>query len=59
MPDQFVNGQFTEKTVTHTIDNTSKMYNTLILFRKLIAFAVVAYFAIRIRFELPHLIRGE
>lgn len=59
MPDQFVNGQFTEKTVTHTIDNTSKMYNTLILFRKLIAFAVVAYFAIRIRFELPNLIRGE
>lgn len=59
MPDQYVNGQFTEKTVTHTIDNTSKMYNTLILFRKLIAFAVVAYFAIRIRFELPHLIRGE
>lgn len=59
MPDQYVNGQFTEKTVSHTIDNTSKMYNTLILFRKLIAFAVVAYFAIRIRFELPHLIRGE
>ena len=59
MPDQYVNGQFTEKTVTHTIDNTSKMFNTLILFRKLIAFAVIAYFAIRIRFELPHLIRGE
>lgn len=59
MPDQFVNGQFTEKTVTHTIDNTSKMYNTLLLFRKLIAFAVIVYFAIRIRFELPNLIRGE
>lgn len=28
MPDQFINGQFTEKTFTHTIDNTSKMYNT-------------------------------
>lgn len=59
MPDQYLNGQFTEKTVTHTIDSTSKMFNTLLLFRKLIAFAVIAYFAIRIRFELPHLIRGE
>lgn len=59
MPAQFVNGEFTEKTITHTIDNTSKMFNTLLLFRKLIAFAVISYFAIRIRFELPHLIRGE
>ena len=59
MPDQFVNGEFTSKTVTHTIDNTSKMYNTLLLFRKLIAFAVITYFAIRLRYELPSLIRGE
>ena len=59
MPDTYSNGEFSSKIVTHTIDNNSKMYNTLVLFRKLIAFVVIIYYAIRLRFALPQLIRGE
>ena len=59
MPDSFSNGEFSSKSVTHTIDSNSKMYNTLILFRKIIGFSVIIYYAIRLRFSLPSLIRGE